>query len=87
MLLGDIDKLKVNREGANQADGFIKLKTGEQLFQPSFCFRRMRCAKLFAQGAHALFGLKEFFSAEPPQRFAEQIAEPVNVFAQRQIFR
>jgi hypothetical protein len=44
-------------------------------------------AQSFAERAHSFFGLEEMLASKPLERFAEQIAEPVNIGAQRRILR
>ena len=87
ILLGDVGQLKVHGKRANHANRFVQSQTTQQLLELLFDFWRMLCAQLFAQGAHLFLNLKQAFAAEPFQGFAQQIAEPMDVFTQRQIFR
>ena len=85
MLLGDIDELEIDREGADQTDGFIEAEAAEQFLESSFGRRRMVLSQLLAQRAHALFRLEQPLAAEPFQGFAQQIAEAMNVGAERRV--
>ena len=48
---------------------------------------RLGAAKSFAERADILFDLKKAPAAETPERFAQQIAQTVNVRPQRRVFR
>src|SRR5262245_26158826 len=95
MLLGDVDELKVDREGSDHPYRFIEAQALKQPFKLPLGrgrplprpFVRMLTAKSFAKRSDILFDFKEALAAEPSERFAQQIAQAANVRPQRRVLR
>src|SRR5262245_11635215 len=90
-LLGDVDELKVDREGPNHPYRFIGAQALKQPFKlplgSARPFVRTLTAKSFAKRADILFDFKQALATEPPERFAQQIAQTANVRPQRRVLR